>query len=739
MKKLLFIIPGALFLALLAPAFGQNIGWERDWFRTPFDAEYLTDNHSQRTVAYNPDTGNLLVVNRAGGLSVHILDSDSGDEIGQLSVEGVSGGNFPLNKIRVADDGVIYAANLTTDTAGGPGPFKIYRWADEGAEPEVIFSGDPSDGKNAVLDDDEEPLYHEWSRRWGDILDVRGGGESTQILVASRNEIFVSVLTTENGEDFDLHALMTDLPADANSGRFYNSVAFGEGDTFWGSAGNHPLEYMEFDLEEETATSIGSYDADVFPERVGPVGVDAENGYLGAIRTDNRQILLYDISTLSETETNTPLAVYNQSTDNDNGNWVGDVAFAGDGRVFALETNNELVAFTIGPITVGDVIWANQDAIRTSAIDGGNPRTLVSGLQRPIGVIVDAVNGHIYWAENGAGRIARSNIDGTEVTTIADGRVTPQFLLMHGDRLYWSEFSDGLFSSDLDGGDIQHLIDQSDSQTAAIAVDRDADQIYLVSADDGTLWRVNADGSGDVEEVDTLVGGVYGLFVDEGSESLYVSSFGEDLVQVYDLDTGSITDLYTDRQLPLGITLSDDGSTLFWAERIDNADQSDGHIFFAAADGSGEVESILSGENSPFGIALMPGAAPESFNDWIARFELPAGMDGLADDPDGDGVSNLAEYALRFGNPTVPASAMLPVIGTEAADDQEFLSLTVVRNASAVGVSYEVEVSSNLLDWESGEEHTTVVLDDRNVLIVRDNTPMTDANRRFIRLRLSAD
>jgi hypothetical protein len=46
-----------------------------------------------------------------------------------------------------------------------------------------------------------------------------------------------------------------------------------------------------------------------------------------------------------------------------------------------------------------------------------------------------------------------------------------------------------------------------------------------------------------------------------------------------------------------------------------------------------------------------------------------------------------------------------------------------------------VEVSSNLVDWFSGPNHTKVLKDTAELLKVRDKTPMEPGNKRFIRLK----
>lgn len=76
-----------------------------------------------------------------------------------------------------------------------------------------------------------------------------------------------------------------------------------------------------------------------------------------------------------------------------------------------------------------------------------------------------------------------------------------------------------------------------------------------------------------------------------------------------------------------------------------------------------------------------------------------------------------------------------PTITTEVIDGEKFLSLTVIKPLVPDGVKRTVQVSPDLLDWFSGSKHTTVVTDNESVLKVRDNTPVTRHEKRFIRLK----
>ncbi|MEO5712012.1 MAG: choice-of-anchor D domain-containing protein [Luteolibacter sp.] len=72
---------------------------------------------------------------------------------------------------------------------------------------------------------------------------------------------------------------------------------------------------------------------------------------------------------------------------------------------------------------------------------------------------------------------------------------------------------------------------------------------------------------------------------------------------------------------------------------------------------------------------------------------------------------------------------------TVAADGSKYLVLTVRKSADWSLQSHTVEVSSNLLDWYSGNHHTTTLVNSSTTLSVRDNTPLSQGEKRYIRLK----
>lgn len=67
---------------------------------------------------------------------------------------------------------------------------------------------------------------------------------------------------------------------------------------------------------------------------------------------------------------------------------------------------------------------------------------------------------------------------------------------------------------------------------------------------------------------------------------------------------------------------------------------------------------------------------------------------------------------------------------------ETYLALLIQRNERASDVDFFAQVSTDLVNWESGENATTVVFDARKWLKVRDNTPVSNGSRRFLRFQV---
>ena len=110
-------------------------------------------------------------------------------------------------------------------------------------------------------------------------------------------------------------------------------------------------------------------------------------------------------------------------------------------------------------------------------------------------------------------------------------------------------------------------------------------------------------------------------------------------------------------------------------------------------------------------------------------------------DPEGDGLSNLAEYA--FGSaPFAPSAEARPTASVATEGGQQYAAITYRRARSLSDVTYAVEASGDLQNWASAAGTTTLVSDapdgDTNLVVVRDNTPLgPGAPQRFLRVRVT--
>lgn len=118
-----------------------------------------------------------------------------------------------------------------------------------------------------------------------------------------------------------------------------------------------------------------------------------------------------------------------------------------------------------------------------------------------------------------------------------------------------------------------------------------------------------------------------------------------------------------------------------------------------------------------------------------------------------DGISKSSTATIRIrvkanpangngGNQASPANGsggieLKPTRGTIVIKGRKYLTLTIPKPAKPDGKTRRVEVSSNLVDWFSGSQHTTVLADNERFLKVRDNTPLVPGKKRHIRLKVT--
>ncbi|WP_269525311.1 cellulase family glycosylhydrolase [Coraliomargarita parva] len=138
-------------------------------------------------------------------------------------------------------------------------------------------------------------------------------------------------------------------------------------------------------------------------------------------------------------------------------------------------------------------------------------------------------------------------------------------------------------------------------------------------------------------------------------------------------------------------------------------------------------------------VTIFPGYSSYQFAYFTSEELADPLVSGMEADANHDGVSNLMAYAVGL-SPWVTASESnggRPVFQA----DGDYLTLSYVRRTEPVGISYTVKVASDLNLWLSGEAYTTVLSTtplggNLESVVVRDNTPISEATRRFMQVQV---
>ncbi len=350
MRKLVLFSLVAALVAFVSTASAQvklvpltTFGPHGDGTLLPGDVPFLTSDGSrfQRSLAFNPTTGHVIIVNRSpiGGETINVIDGLTGATIGELdqSSRSIGGsGNFVYNMIAITDDGQIYVGNLST--SGTSVQFNLYRWANEGATQALVYAGNP--GNTTV-----------GGSRWGDSLAARGTGMATEVLVATQNGTLAAILAPSN-PDLTTFNGFTNAPLNAAvpSSAIGGGLTFGPGNTFYAKGNAAVLYRLSFDTGAGTATPLQTNSSTQFPTSVGPILSSSSSNWLAGIQmrggTNAHVLRLYDISNPAN-----PPAFLDRiavpTFTNDNSIYAGAVAFGFGTNIYSLDSDNGIAVYSV--------------------------------------------------------------------------------------------------------------------------------------------------------------------------------------------------------------------------------------------------------------------------------------------------------------------------------------------------------------------------------------------------------
>ncbi len=499
---------GALLLAgLVQHGYSQSYSLTNVWVvtnNTP--STHITTGDNNRGMAYDAISNQVLVVNK--GVPTIDVFSSSGSYVGSVDASWTVGGNFKVDQVVVAEDGVIYGGNLQT-APSGTAPFKIYRWSSWNDTNQVTaFSGDPTFGLTLP------------GKRIGDTLVVSGSGTNTLILAglntSSAATTNVVLFRTSDGTNFTPTILsFTNLPA-AGSGVAFG-LAFYTNNTFLikpnGSANLYLVQYPTnlAGVQITNGVVLGSTPlaGNYLQLSYNPVAK-----LLATHGATSTNVSLYSLPSFSSGLT--LLATTTISTANANGNQTAGVALGGPGKtnvIYALETNNGLqasqinftaaaVAPTITTQPVGGTIYTNAPSFTLSVVASGsvpffyqwqfNSNNISGATNSTYTLNFPPVTNSGYYSvivSNAGGSTSSVAVLVNVSTPLSSSVVTQLWTVAAGSRSY---------------------LGTSDYNTRGIAYDTNTSRVLVSDHGNTTIYVLNANNGNDLFTMNTL--GIAGSF-----------------------------------------------------------------------------------------------------------------------------------------------------------------------------------------------------------------------------------
>lgn len=353
--------------------FGSN-----GWLAPGSIPNLVSSGNTERGLAYNPVTKNLVLPSRASGTNVVILNGTTGAVSGTLSSAGITstGATLSINQAGVSGDGRIYVSNL----AVGGNTLRLYSW-----DSETSVSA-PTQPFTWTVPANSTTSSGTGAYRFGDAFDVYGSGTSVQFAVAGqssgttgglgtsfRNNGNFLVGTTDTTNTFTLFKGLANTGTTTNNYRL--SLSYVDADTLVGMEGG-AAKLTDFIFSSGTQQGVNATVISSIQSGTAALGSTTQyriidyvamgsKSYLAALRTGDSTtgvganiIDVYDVtSAITQLSGTNPVLVSSLTVTTGtfvNGNGTGQIAWGEvtyepvnqiySAPLYALNTNNGVQA-----------------------------------------------------------------------------------------------------------------------------------------------------------------------------------------------------------------------------------------------------------------------------------------------------------------------------------------------------------------------------------------------------------
>ncbi len=211
------------------------------------------------------------------------------------------------------------------------------------------------------------------------------------------------------------------------------------------------------------------------------------------------------------------------------------------------------------------VYWANAigpNSIFRIDFDGSNQTVVVTG-EAPRGIALDLINSKIYWTDNFSS-VDRSDLNGSNIENLISGQSGNRSIAVDpaGGKMYWTVDSstDQIFVANLDGTGSSVLLSTSDPNY--VALDLINGKIYWSQQNGTLLQRANLSDGSNIETVADIVGGqTEGIALDPANSFVYFGDSDNGSIRRVNYDGTGLTTIVSGLSSPHALAFIPEPST----------------------------------------------------------------------------------------------------------------------------------------------------------------------------------